>query len=496
MCLLRQLSRRFVASGFVVLLACFSRGTTQAQEATPAEARRAMHRAVEFFREHAASEGGGYVYRLSEDLQKREGEGAVGPSTAWIEPPGTPAVGMAYLQAYQLTGDPLLREAAIETADALIRGQLESGGWDNQMEFGPEQRRKYAYRVEPQKGKRNVTTLDDNKSQSAASFLMRLDEALNFKHLAIHEAAQYALDSFVRAQHANGAWPQRYSEFPEAELSPPRQASFPDEWPREFPKRDYGDFYTLNDNTIRDTIETMLLAHRIYGDPQYLDAALRAGDFLLLAQLPEPQPGWAQQYDHLMQPAWARKFEPPAITGGESQGVMSMLMRLYRETGEKKYLEPIPRAVEYYRGLLLDDGQLARFYEIGTDRPLYFTKDYQLTYSDADMPTHYGFKVGSRLDSIEREYKELIRRPPPKVASGPRELTIEKPRLSDSLTRRAAEVIAALDERGAWVEDGRLRYHGDDDPTRRVIDLQTFAENLLALARYLSATESVAPPTR
>ena len=95
---------------------------------------------------------------------------------------------------------------------------------------------------------------------------------------------------------------------------------------------------------------------------------------------------------------------------------MTTLMRLYRETGERKYLEPIPRALEYYRSLLLEDGQLARFYELGTDRPLYFTKDYELTYSDADMPTHYGFKVGDGTASIQREYERLSKLDPAELA--------------------------------------------------------------------------------
>ncbi len=93
-----------------------------------------------------------------------------------------------------------------------------------------------------------------------------------------------------------------------------------------------------------------------------------------------------------MQPAWARKFEPPSVTGGESQGVMRILLRLYAETGDKKYLEPIPRALDYLRRSRLSDGRLARFYELKTNKPLYFTKQYELTYSDADMPTHYGFQ--------------------------------------------------------------------------------------------------------
>src|SRR5210317_2163203 len=108
----------------------------------------------------------------------------------------------------------------------------------------------------------------------------------------------------------------------------------------------------------------MLEAEEIYGDPKYRDAAEKAGNFILLAQMPEPQPAWAQQYDFEMHPTWARKFEPPAVTGGESQGVLRTLLMLYRNTGESKFLEPIPRAIDYLRRSRLSDGRFARFYEL------------------------------------------------------------------------------------------------------------------------------------
>ena len=44
-----------------------------------------------------------------------------------------------------------------------------------------------------------------------------------------------------------------------------------------------------------------------------------------------------------------------------------------------------------------------------------------------------------------------------------------------------------LDDRGAWVDEGRLKDHGDDDSTRRVIDSRTFVKNLLTLARAAAA---------
>lgn len=457
-----------------------------AQVPTQEQATGAMHRAVTFFREKCSA-GGGYIYKLSADLTKREGEGKVGPTTAWIQPPGTPSVGMAYLEAWQLTGDAMLKAAALETADALVRGQLVSGGWDNMIEFDPEVRKRYAYRVDVGNDpgrRRNTTTFDDDKSQSALRYLMKLDQELKFKNARLHEAVQYALEAFLKAQYPNGAWPQRYSKFPNPADYLVEQASFPETWSREYPGKDYKSFYTLNDNTISDVIATMLDAWDIYHDERFLRSAKKGGDFFLLAQMPEPQPGWAQQYDRDMHPAWARKFEPPAITGGESQGVIQTLMTLYRRTKDERYLGPIPRAIKYYRSVMLPDGRMARFYELKTNKPLYFTKDYRLTYSDADMPTHYGFKTGSRLDRLEKEYKELLKTPTDQLWT-PREK--RPPLQSDALARDAKRVIDALDKRGAWVESGKLSYHGADDPTRKIIQSRTFCRNLLVLARYISA---------
>lgn len=444
------------------------------------EAAAGLRRAVEFYRTTVATEGG-YLWRYSDDLARREGEAKATATQVWVQPPGTPAVGLAYLAAHEATGDPYYLEAAAETARALVRGQLRSGGWDYKIEFDPKLRKEYAYRADGGAGKRNVTTLDDNNTQEAIRLLMRVDRALKQKDAAIHDAAVFALDSLLKAQYPNGAWPQRFDAFPDPAKFPVKKASFPDTWPREHPAKDYRSFYTFNDNSISDVIDVMFEASRVYGDDKYRKAAERAGGFIILAQLPDPQPGWAQQYDADMHPAWARKFEPPAVTGGESQGVMRSLLRLYQETGDGKYLEPIPRALAYYRKSLLPDGRLARFYELKTNKPLYFTKDYKLTYADDDVPTHYGFKVSSRLDAIAAEYERVKDRPP----VGKKEPAARgKPSARQIADAKAA--LAALDEKGRWVEDGKLKYHGADDPTRRVIDSRTFIKNVRALAAYLA----------
>ena len=115
---------------------------------------------------------------------------------------------------------------------------------------------------------------------------------------------------------------------------------------------------------------------------------------------------------------------------------MSSLLTLYRVTGKEKYLKPIPSAPKYYSQSVLPDGQLARFYELKTNNPLYFTKSYKLTYSDSDLPAHYRFKVKSKLDRIQQQSDQLKARGPDRKTSTQR---IIKPlRYSRSLEQQAA----------------------------------------------------------
>jgi PelA/Pel-15E family pectate lyase len=452
------------------------------------QARQAMHKAVRFFQENVSANGG-YLWQYSSDLKQREGENTASATQAWVQPPGTPSVGEAFLEAYLLTNDRVLLDAAKHTANALIQGQLVSGGWDYRIEFDAKLRKNYGYRVENSWGSiknpsRNVTTLDDNTTQAALSFLIKLDRALDFKDRAIHQAVLYGLDSLMQAQYPNGAWPQRYSAFPDAKSFPVKKASFPKSWSRTHPKIDYRSFYTFNDNTLADMIDLMFLA----GDQinkKYVSSALKAGRFILLAQLPDPQPAWAQQYNANMNPAWARRFEPPAVTGGESQGVIRILMTLYRQTGNTIFLEPIPKALAYLKKSELPDGRIPRFLEMGTNRPLYFTTKYELTYKDDDLPTHYGFQVGSKVDRLKAEYEKIIQEPG--VKKSPWTTKRKKPSVSKSLARAAEKVVNSMDKRGAWTESGQLRGKGNDKSKQQIISARLFVNNLRTLARYVAA---------
>ena len=333
-------------------------------------------------------------------------------------------------------------------------------------------------------------TLDDNVTQAAMRLMMRVDHALDFQDRTIHEASLYALDKLIEAQYPNGAWPQRFRGPRAPDIGRPLQASYPDSWPREWPNEDYRDRYTLNDNTLADVIDAYLEAARIYEEPRYLAAAERGGEFLIRAQMPAPQQGWAQQYDAEMHPAWARQFEPPSLTGSESRSVLLVLLALYNETGDQKFLEPVGPALEYYRRSVLppDDDPpsrkartcpgrtpcLARFYELRTNRPLYISKGtmvrvaghgtfrddgYEVTYSDESTITHYGmWASGAWIEDIAARYEAVRETGPtkrPAVLSGlsPWSGDAAEPRPTEAQVR---EILNSMDDRGAWVEPGTI----------------------------------------
>ncbi|MCC6508221.1 MAG: pectic acid lyase, partial [Pirellulaceae bacterium] len=352
-------------------------------------------------------------------------------------------------------------------------------------DFDESLRGKLAYRVDGRPGKkaRNYSSFDDDQTQSALRFLMKVDRALKFEDKPIHEAVQLGLSAVVRNQFPNGAWSQVFA-VPDQPKSAATRGTYPDTWSRQYPGGDYWFFYTLNDQALVRVMQTMWLAGQVYESAEYRQSALKAAKFLIDAQMPDPQPAWAQQYNYDMQPIWARKFEPPAISGGESQVVIDALMDMTVLTGDKQYLAPIPKALAYLKTCTLPDGKLARFYELKTNRPLYFTKEYVLTYDDSDVPTHYGFKVESQLDKLSQRYaqlKDLDTQALQQLAQKEqRQETQHSPSASS-----IAKIIAAMDERGAWVEPGRLKYVKQAPADRPMLRSETFIKNLEQLSRYI-----------
>jgi len=348
---------------------------------------------------------GGWVWAYAADGSARWGERPALPGQIWVQAPGTPAVGQLLVDIYHVTGDPACLASARRAALALVAGQLDSGGWDYLVDFDPVRRAHWAYRgqppprpppagVEPPVAAPNRSVYDDDTTQGVLRFLGAFLEAAAAAPAAVDsriaEAWRSGLEHLLQAQYPNGAWPQRW-DGPEAanppavagdpaalaaavrrgEYTGPSQAVLSATWPRRRPGTPHYPLYTLNDGVQRDIVRTLLAAWRQTGEARYRAAARRGIDFLLAARLPEPQPVWAQQYGFDMAPAWARSFEPPALASAESVGALRALFEWYVVFGEEDVLAPFEPAFAWFDRSTLGSGRWARFYELGSNRPLY-----------------------------------------------------------------------------------------------------------------------------
>jgi hypothetical protein len=154
-------------------------------------------------------------------------------------------------------------------------------------------------------------------------------------------------------------------------------------------------------------------------------------------------------------------------------------MIIYAVSNDRKYLEPIPRAIAYLRKSLLADGRLARYYELQTNKPLYMSRrgdNYSLTHDDRDLPDHYGWKGASRLDEIEARYKSLISNALP-----PDSGTVD-------VHKHVQQTIDSLDAEGRWVSTfqgeglvGQPKFRPGD----KYLSSAVFSENMFELAMFI-----------
>jgi PelA/Pel-15E family pectate lyase len=402
---------------------------------------------------------------------------------------------LAFVRAFEATGERCYLDAAVAAAKCLAWGQLASGGWTYNIEFDPSRNRNRYHHLDPQttpryERLRDVATFDDNTTQSATRLLMAVDKHVDDP--TITKATQRALACFLTAQYKDGlwdgAWPQRYP-----------------------PPKNYGAYPTFNDNTMSDCVRTMLVAAKQYDDPRYMDSVKRCIEFYLRSQLPAPQTAWAQQYDEALRPAWARKFEPPAVTGGESAGNMLLLLDMYIEFGDQRYLDAVGRAVNWYRrariGGTEEQGVWARFYELGTNKPLYFTRTYELVYTDDDLPVHYSFKSNYGVDARIQYYEQI--RDQGRDFHRARRDHVNTPAESAALAKRQSSAIRGIirsqDDLGRWVTvvaskeqvrdgQGRIGYVTDEATRLHMMYSSDFIENMEQLATYITALQSSSAP--
>lgn len=395
---------------------------------------------------------GGYVYHYTIDGREKWGEGKTDDRTIEVQPPGTPEVGMNFLRAYRITDNNDFLKAAEEAAFALIRGQNELGGWEHKIYLDRPTGKKVSF--------------DDNQTQSTISFLMALDHEIN--NSALTEAVEKALNMMLESQLDNGGWPHQY----------PRQGN-------------YHDYATFNDQGINDCIRVMIEADRYYGKEDLTKSLHKVARFLMISQLPPPQPGWAQQYNEFLQPAWARTFEPPAVCPSASLHNIHSLIDLYLHTGQGIYLEPIPDAIQWLKDSRLPNGKWGRFLEIGTNKPLYYDRGRirvdSVQQLSLERSSGYGYEVdlNEALDVVEQRFRQVN----DQAVALPE--TDQKTDIHE-LSANVREIIQNQDNLGRWIvhndqfrkEVEGKRWNGEYRVEDR-ISSELFNQNVGVLCEFL-----------
>ena len=227
-----------------------------------------------------------------------------------------------------------------------------------------------------------VGTFDNDATTTELRFLAKVIAASKNESGNWQKSFLHGLDYIFAAQYPNGGWPQV--------------------WPLQ---GGYHDAITLNDDAMLHVVEFLRDVAAGQNEFAFVPPNLRAQagaswrrglDCLLAAQVivNGKRTVWCQQYDAMtLQPESARNYEMPALTSSESATLVLFLMQLPNPDSnvvaavhaacawfEKTKIEGKAYQYSGSEGRKLRDapgaGPLwARYYEIGTDRPVFGDRD-------------------------------------------------------------------------------------------------------------------------
>jgi PelA/Pel-15E family pectate lyase len=300
--------------------------------------------------------------------------------------------------------------AARDTADVVLSYQTPSGGWSKRVDWSRGPRRPgQSYSVDD--GWSYVATLDNGATTGQMEILAGTHEATGEPRY--RDGFLRGLRYLLRAQYPTGCWPQVY----------PLQGS-------------YHDAATLNDDAMVHALRLLQDVargrHAFVPDSlrRRADLAVQRGVECLLASqvvVDGKRTVWGAQSDPLtLVPVKARAYEHPSLSGGESAAVMDFLMDL--EHPDPRVPAALRDAAAWFRRTAIwgyDYGYKkdlvkrpgagpiwARFYEIGTDRPIFSGRDGVIRYDlhDIEPERRYGYAwYRSEAAEVLRRYEEWVR---------------------------------------------------------------------------------------
>ena len=339
--------------------------------------------------------------------------------------PGTPAATLALLRGYRLLGDGRYRDAAVRAGDLMVALQMRTGGWFSEMPAeGPNAAWWFTAGI-------RRTAVDDDVTPGAIRALLTLFEVTN--DARYRAAAERGIAFLLDRQLSSGAWPL---------VARPR-------W-KQLVWTDFEDRPTLNDGATTQSLVTLLMAARVLQRPELVAAARRAGDWIVHVRHQEPQPGWAQQYDEQGRPVSARRYERVALASWETRYAIDALVDLAAATQEDTYCAPVTAAARWLARSEIAPGCWARFYELGTNRPLYFNERREAvdTPTEAHQPYDWTGDFGIR-DLLRR----LAAEPPGAEPGTP---VPGDPGQCPNRTARAFDPTTAADPRHVIAWAGRI----------------------------------------
>jgi PelA/Pel-15E family pectate lyase len=279
-------------------------------------------------------------------------------------------------------------------AEKMLIYQLSNGAWPKQLEDGSVV--KYETPIDDvlmakiKATTEKHATIDNKATSKEINALVKAYKATNNKTYL--QAAQRGIDYLLKAQYANGGWPQYYPDksIYRAEIT-------------------YNDDAIVNVLNIMQDIATQTNDFEVV-DKAYIskaeDAVKRGVDCILKTQVLQngKQTIWAAQYDqNTLKPAKARNFEPASLSTSESVGIVRFLMRFKNPSPELK--KAIANAINWFeatkitgykfekfpdgkdRGLIADPTAIiwARFYDFKTNKPIFGDRDNSIKDNVADI---------------------------------------------------------------------------------------------------------------
>jgi PelA/Pel-15E family pectate lyase len=284
---------------------------------------------------------------------------------------------------------------ALRIADNVVLYQRDSGGWPKNIDMGKPFDEAERPVLLAQK-KENDSTIDNGATYTQLSFLARV--YTKTQQQRYRESFLKGLDYLFKAQYPNGGWPQFYPDL-----------------------SGYYKHITYNDDAMIGVMK--LLRDVAAAKPNYafVDDARRARatsavekgiDCILKTQVVVngKRTVWCAQHDEITYaPAPARKYELVSLSGGESVGIVRFLMSI--NDPSPAVVDAIESAIAWFEQtqlngikwmekrdasqpggidrVVVQDAKAgpiwARFYELGSNRPVFVGRDSVVKYSVAEI---------------------------------------------------------------------------------------------------------------